>query len=842
MGLLNRFLKRVSPSTVATTGEPANSAQDAERKLEEGVALEKEGLVDAALRSYDAAILLAPNLARAHFYRGNLLLDQDEAARALSSYSKALELKPDSSATHYNMGNAHLRLGDLQAGVAAYRRAIALKPDFADAHLSLGVTLGRLGQAAEAVTSYMHAANFKPDSAEVHYNIAIGLLEINQLREAVASFDTALALRPDYIDALHNRGIALHDLGQFGEAINSYRHALEIDAKVAAIHSNLGTALKELGQFDEAIASYERALKIDPALVQAHYNLGVTLQSQGQLDRAIACYEQLLELANDHFDAHINLGAALRELGQYENALTRFRLAIEVQPGNSKGYVYLGVTLAMAGRLVPAIKSYQQALEIQPNNADAHLGLGIALKDVGKLDEALRSIRHTLSIQPDYALAHNNLLFINNYVADQPASRLLADAQCFGDIVAQSAQPHTDWPNSPELHRVLRVGFVSGDLCGHPVGYFLEGVLAALRSQAFDKLELFAYPTRACDDETSKRLRACCRGWHSAVGISDKALVKRIREDAIDILVDLSGHTAHNRLPVFAWKPAPIQLSWLGYFATTGVAAMDYFLADLWTLPASHESYFTEKIWRLPETRLCFTPPDAQLEVGALPRLTNGYITFGSFNNLSKMNDAVVQLWSRVLHTVPDSRLFLKYQQLAEASVQQNTYERFAAHGIDAGRLIFEAYVPRASYLAAYHRVDIALDPFPFPGGTTTVEALWMGVPVLTLEGDRFLSRQGVGLLMNAGLPDWIAAGADDYVVRAAAHANDVNRLTSLRAGLRQQVLASPIFDSSRFAGHFEAALRGMWQKWCLDQQMSAIEPSPTDPLGVWAAEGRAVE
>jgi predicted O-linked N-acetylglucosamine transferase (SPINDLY family) len=441
--------------------------------------------------------------------------------------------------------------------------------------------------------------------------------------------------------------------------------------------------------------------------------------------------------------------------------------------------------------------------------------LGGVLKDLGRLDEALRALQRALEINPSSALAHNNLLFIHNYLADQPPEGLLSEARRFGEMVARLAQPYTEWPNPPDHHKVIHVGFVSGDLHGHPVGYFLEGVLAALSSQAIGRLELYAYHSIVREDETSKRLRACCKAWHSAVGLSDAALAGRIREDGIDILIDLSGHTANNRLPVFAWRPAPIQVSWLGYFATTGVAAIDYFIADPWTLPQDQEAFFTEQIWRLPETRLCFTPPTAKVDVNALPALANGYITFGCFNNLSKMNDAVVQLWARVLSAVPASRLFLKYQQFAEASVRQSTRERFAVYGIAADRLIFEDYVPRANYLAAYHRVDIALDPFPFPGGTTTVEALWMGIPVLTLAGERFLSRQGVGLLMNAGLPEWIATDHDDYVARAVAHASDLQSLAALRARLRQQALASPIYDAPRFAKHFEAALREMWLTWC---------------------------
>ena len=459
--------------------------------------------------------------------------------------------------------------------------------------------------------------------------------------------------------------------------------------------------------------------------------------------------------------------------------------------------------------------SFRRAIEIRPDNADAHVGLSNVWKSLGEFESALKCIHRSLELDPDCVLAHNNLLFIHNYVADQPAALLLADAQRFGEVATRLARPYTDWPNSPKPERPLRAGFVSGDLCDHPVGYFLESVLAALSSQASGRLELFAYPNRSCDDVTSKRIQANCKGWHPAVWLSDEALARRIRDDEVDILIDLSGHTAHNRLSVFAWKPAPVQVSWLGYFATTGVAAVDYFIADHWTLPPDQEAHFTEQIWRLPESRLCFTPPDAEVAVSPLPALTNDYITFGSFNNLSKMNDAVVALWAQVLHAVPGSRLFLKYQQLAEASVRQRTCERFAVHGIAPERLIFEDYVPRANYLAAYQRVDIALDPFPFPGGTTTVEALWMGVPVLTLAGERFLSRQGVGLLMNAGLPEWVASDPRDYVARAVSHASDLQRLASLRSGLRQQVLASPIFDAPRFAQHFEAALRGMWQTWC---------------------------
>jgi predicted O-linked N-acetylglucosamine transferase (SPINDLY family) len=319
-------------------------------------------------------------------------------------------------------------------------------------------------------------------------------------------------------------------------------------------------------------------------------------------------------------------------------------------------------------------------------------------------------------------------------------------------------------------------------------------------------------------DELTQRIKSCCKEWCSTAIHSDKNLARKIRDDDIDILIDLSGHTAHNRLLMFAWKPAPIQVSWLGYFATTGVPTIDYLIADPWTLPEDEEVNFTEKIWRLPETRLCFTAPEIEVEIGDLPALTNDYITFGCFNNLAKVNISVITLWARVLTSVPGSRLHLKSKQFGDASVYERILNCFASHGIAPHRLKLEGASPRLEYFQTYNRIDIALDPFPFTGGTTSAESLWMGVPVLTMAGERFLSRQGVGLLMNAGLPEWIAVDQDDYVARAVRHASDLQRLAALRKGLRQQVLDSPIFDAPRFARHFEEALRGMWTHWCNQQ------------------------
>jgi protein O-GlcNAc transferase len=442
----------------------------------------------------------------------------------------------------------------------------------------------------------------------------------------------------------------------------------------------------------------------------------------------------------------------------------------------------------------------------------AHNNLGSVLSDMGQPAQALSSLRQALQHQLAYPEAASNILFTLSYVPGTDANTCLAEARQVGAQLAQGVQPYTAWHHKPGSAGPLRVGLVSGDLGEHPVGYFLESVLAALKARAGTGLALMAYNSGTMDDALTQRIKASCHSWRRVVEMSDERLAQCIHDDHIDILLDLSGHTAHNRLPAFAFKPAPVQASWLGYFATTGLAAMDYVIADPLSLPEAPNSPFTEHIWRLPQTRLCFTPPDAVLPVSALPSLGNGHTTFGCFNNLSKMNDAVVALWARVLKAVDGSHLFLKARQLDDPVLRQSTRDRFAAQGIVADRLTLEGLSPRVGYLATYGQVDIALDPFPFTGGATSAEALWMGVPVLTLAGDCMVARQGACMMTNAGLPDWVATDQDDYLARAVAHAADHAALAALRSRLREQVLASPVFDAPRFATQFEAALHGMWQ------------------------------
>lgn len=703
------------------------------------------------------------------------------------------------------------------AEAAARAKAIAARfPQDAFAWKVLGAALRQLGRIEEALPPMQNAVTLSPDDAEAHNNLSATLRDLQRLGDAVVSASRALAIRPDFAEAWCNLGNAQRDLGELNNAAASYRRAVAIRPDYGVALSNLGYVLADLGQLDEAVLSCRDALKINPNDADAHTNLGVALQDLGKLDEAIASYRRAISLNPQCVEAYNSLGTVLLELGDFDEAGA----------------------------------CYRRALAIQPDHAMAHSNLGNYLMTIDRPSEAEGSYRRAIEIKPTYFEAHSNLIFSHCYQPDRSGVELLAESRRFGELAARRARPYTRWDNDLSCDRCLRIGFVSGDLSSHPVGYFLESVLTAALAIGAGRLEFRAYSTSLRCDIVSDRIRACCQDWRSVVGVSDEELARQIHDDRVDILIDLAGHTARNRLPMFAWKPAPIQASWIGYLGTTGVAAIDYLIADHWCLPEAEDRNFTERIWRLPESYICFTPPRGEIPVLATPAISDGYVTFGCFNNLAKINEEVVALWGRILKAVSGSRLFLKTKQLSQGSARDEVRRRFALHGIPSESLILEGPAPRSELLASYHRVDIALDPFPYPGITTTVEALWMGVPVVTLAGDSFLSRQGVGLLTNAGLPDWIATDSGDYLARAVAHASDLEALSRLRAGLRQRIVESPLCDAPRFAQHFEAALRGMWRLWCAQQSTapdSAIirkEPAPheVDKLSDLFKEARYAE
>ncbi|CAN7154933.1 tetratricopeptide repeat protein [Trinickia sp. LjRoot230] len=572
-----------------------------------------------------------------------------------------------------------------------------------------------------------------------------------------------------------------------------------------------GLALQQAGRLAEAAAVYRQILAVTPQHHDALHLLGLIAYREGDY----VASTELIMAALSHHASEIfygNLGNAFAARGMPAAAIESFRHALSLRPDYVPAHNNLGNLLREQGRFVESVACFRAVIGLSPDYAEGHNNLANVLVDLGELESAIDHYRRAIALRPDLLEARSNLLFILSYRERFDAADYLREVRDFGRVAAERATPWQDWhvPLTVRRQQPFRVGFVSGDLKVHPTGHFLESLLAHIDRR---RIELVAYPTRRLEDALTERIKPHFAEWTNIASLSDEAAARRIREDRIDILVDLSGHMNFNRLALFAWRPAPVQASWLGYFASTGVAAIDYLLGDAHVLPVGAEAQYVERLWRLPDSYLCFTPPAEDVALGALPMFTRRHVTFGCFNHLMKMNDRVVDVWARILHAVPGSRLFLKAKQLDVRETREATFARFAAAGIDARRLVLEGRSPRSEYFAAYRNVDIALSPFPYPGGTTSVEGLWMGVPVLCLRGERFVSNICASMLDAAGLADWIAEDEDEYVAKAIAFANDPMRLAVLRDGLRDALIVSPLVDAPRFARNLEDAFEGMWRE-----------------------------
>ncbi|MDZ4201965.1 MAG: tetratricopeptide repeat protein, partial [Gallionella sp.] len=698
----------------------------------------------------------------------------------------------------------HHNAGRWSEAEAIYQQILAVQPNYADAlHLS-GLIFSQWGQ--KEIAAQMIAKAIKSNPREPNYHNSMGglLNELGKHEEALVSLQKSVALNPKVAQPYQNMGNALRLLGRYNEAQVAYQKAISLQPDSDGLHCALGNLLSDAGKLEEAGACFQKALALNPNSAVAYNDLGNVFSNMGKHAEAIACFQQSITLLPSLVAPYSNLGNVYKEQGKYAEAITCFQKALTINPHQPEVYSNLGNTLKNVDRYSEGVACLQKAIELKPDYAVAHYNLGNALQAQGRLVEAAGCYQRALALQPGLDQAYGNLFFISNYTSSVSPAIAVAEAARYGEMIRRKAgHAYSDWRCDMQPQR-LRIGLVSGDLRAHPVGYFLQGLL-----EHYDpsRIEFVAYPTHAHTDALTQRMLPRLSAWTPLYGKNDPQAAQQIHNDGIHILLDLSGYTTHNRLPVFCRKPAPVQATWLGYFATTGVKEIDYLIGDPHITPPEEESHFVEKIWRLPETYLCFTAPDVAVEVSPLPALTNGYITFCCFNNLTKIGDAVVALWAQVMHAVPGSRLFLKTRQLGEEGLSEQTLARFASHGIGSERLMFEGYSPRAGLLAAYQRVDIALDPFPYPGGTTSAEALWMGVPVLTKRGDRFLSHVGETVAHNVGLANWIAQDEPDYLAKAVAFAADLNRLAELRGNLRTQVLVSPLYDAARFARHFENAM-----------------------------------
>ena len=630
--------------------------------------------------------------------------------------------------------------------------------------------------------------------------------EAGRFAEADTLYRRMLVQDPADSNAWHLLGVLHGETGAHERCETFIRIALTI-VETPEYHYNLAVSLMARSRFGDAVEAFRDSVRLNADHADAQFCLGNLYQILRKPNESVAAYRRAIAIRPDFAEAHSNLGTILQEVGELELAIASFCAAIQHKPSHAEAHNNLGHALQAKGFLSQAAASYSVAIGFRPNFPEAWSNLGNAFKEQGLPDKAIAAYRMALTHRPGYTAAHSNLLMAQHYAMECGNADFLTAACDWAACHGRSSEPHVfAAPRTSE--RPLRVGYVSGDFNSHPVGYFLESVLAA---HDRSRVEVVCYANNSRHDGLTGRLRALADGWHEIIGVGDDAVEDLVRGDKIDVLVDLSGHTAGNRLPLFTRRLAPVQVTWLGYFGTTGLPSIDWILADRHVVPPGEERFFTESVWRLPGSYLCFTPPTDDVPVGPLPLFATGSITFGCFNNRAKITPATVTLWTQVLKALPHARLLLKARQFADAGVRQALRDQFAAQGVGAKRLRMEGESPRSDYLTAYGRIDIALDPTPFGGGTTTAEGLWMGVPVVTLRGDRWVSRIGESILATIGLADRLVADSPaDYIAKATALADDAAGLAELRSNLRLRLQRSSLCDAAAFARSLEQAYRSM--------------------------------
>ncbi|MDK2124837.1 tetratricopeptide repeat protein [Parachitinimonas caeni] len=731
----------------------------------------------------------------------------------------------------------HHQAGELAPAEQIYRQIIQAAPQYADAWHLLGVLAHQCGQPAQAIEWISEAIRLNAKVADFHSNIAEAWRANGDGVAAEAAARRAIALDARHGSAFVHLGLALDAQGRVEEAIGAHRKAVSLKPESPQAWNNLGNALKQAGRLADALDALQTAVKLAPQLPASRYNLAETLRqagdtagaliqfetvlgqapqliealkgradclsSLGRWEDAEAGYRQALALAPDHADSWCNLGLLLLEMGRRDEAIACQRQAVQHQPAHAAAWNNLGMGLRQNNRLAEAEAAHRRSLALQPKMAEALVNLGVVLKAQGKVAEAIAASRQALAIKPTLAQAESNALFDMHYLYPAPS----ADAflQAHQDWAAHHGQTQPiSRPKQEAGNRRLRIAYISPDLRAHPVGFLLAEVLPYHDRERY---EVFCYADVGAPDSMTARLQAATEHWRTISGLNDVDVAKQVAEDGIDVLIDLAGHTAKQRLGVFARKPAPVAISWLGYCNTTGLPGMDFILTDPHSNPMTGPQRFSESVLYLPHSRFCYAPPAYAPAIGPRPERAT---VFGCFNNYAKLNDAVLDCWARILERCPDSRLILKTQELDDLDTRAACLQRLAQRGI-AERTELRGYSYHADMLAEYADVDIALDPFPFTGGMTSLEALWMGVPLITLAGDSMVSRQGVSFLKVLGREAWIATDLDDYINRACQLAQDRVALTTLRSQLREQLAQSPLCDGQGFCQDLEHRLQSAW-------------------------------
>ncbi|KAG1668374.1 hypothetical protein FOA52_004883 [Chlamydomonas sp. UWO 241] len=862
--------------TLMQRGKPHDAAALADRLLQQrptdvellhlkAQCLEMAKNVPGAFSTYMSVLSVDPAhlpsiLSLGGLYKSRAMLEDAHAA-----FARAFELAPDNIVVREalalvlaDLGTRRKAQGATQDALAKYQQepgqsyftplvsgteilvtssAALLGPGLGDENAPPLIEPHRA--CVDTLAKYQQAVILCPACAAAHYNLGVITSDMHQFDAALGHYQQAVAIQPCYPQALCNMGVIYKERGELTLAVTCYERALSVSPNFGIVQANLAIALTDLGtrvkmegEVDEAIELYERALVHNPKYTDAMYNLGVAFGEQGKVEKAMFMYQLALNFNPGCAEAYNNLGVIYKERDNVDRAVECYIAALSIRPSFPQSLNNLGVMYTSQGKSQEALTLLTAAIQACPTYAEAYNNLGVLQRDVGAIADAINSYSRCLELTPDSRNAGQNRLLALNYMY-QGEDAIVCNAHAdwgarFSALHPPLAPltPGRDVDLDPE--RRLNVGYISPDLFTHSVSYFAHAPLAHHR--AGSHVRHTAYCCAPKYDAKTSRLRAAVEAaggtWRDVAALTEAQLAAQVREDKIDILVELTGHTANNRLGALAMRPAPIQVTWIGYPNSTGLPAVDYRFTDELCDPVDTKQTFVEELVRLPSCFLCYTPAHDAPPVSELPALTNGYITFGSFNNLAKMGMNVIGCWARILNRVPHSRLVLKNKPFACDSAKAHFLNQLAVMGVDPARVdLLPLLAANSDHLSTYAFMDISLDPFPYAGTTTTCEALFMGVPCVTLIGGCHAHNVGVSLLNATGVSEgWVAGSEDEYVELAVRHADPENRseLAALRAGLRERMLSSRMCDAKGFVSDLEDTYRGLWRRYVAQQAATA--------------------
>ncbi|PWZ58823.1 putative UDP-N-acetylglucosamine--peptide N-acetylglucosaminyltransferase SPINDLY [Zea mays] len=789
----NKFADAINLYTIVLEKDGTN----VEALIGKGICLQAQNLPRQAIECFTEAVKIEPGNASALTHCGMIYKDEGHLVEAAEAYQKARMADPSyKPASEFlaivltDLGTSLKLAGNTEEGIQKYCEALEVDNHYAPAYYNLGVVYSEMMQFDMALSCYEKAALERPLYAEAYCNMGVIYKNRGDLDAAIICYERCLTISPNFEIAKNNMAIALTDLGtkvkiegDINRGVAYYKKALYYNWHYADAMYNLGVAYGEMLNFEMAIVFYELALHFNPRCAEACNNLGVIYKDRDNLDKAVECYQ----------------------------------MALSIKPLFAQSLNNLGVVYTVQGKMDSAASMIEKAIHANPTYAEAYNNLGVLYRDAGSITLAIHAYERCLQIDPDSRNAGQNRLLAMNYIDEGSDDKLYEAHREWGKRFMKLYPQYTSWDNSKVADRPLIIGYLSPDYFTHSVSYFIEAPLTHHDSTVC-KVVVYSGVVKADAKTLRFKDKVLKKGglWRDIYGIDEKRVASLVREDKVDILVELTGHTANNKLGTMACRPAPIQVTWIGYPNTTGLPTIDYRISDSLTDPPMTKQKHVEELVRLPESFLCYTPSPEAGPVCPTPAISNGFVTFGSFNNLAKITPKVLQVWARILCSVPNSRLVVKCKPFCCENIRQKFLATLEELGLESLRVDLLPLIHlNHDHMQAYSLMDISLDTFPYAGTTTTCESLYMGVPCVTMAGAVHAHNVGVSLLSKVGLGRLVAKTEDEYVSIALDLASDVNALQELRMTLRELMMKSPVCEGERFTRGLEAAYMDMWRRYC---------------------------